>query len=112
MATSVVYRGFLHVGGSLGGRPIRSRAAGLPDSSGWGGGLRPLVRAPRVSVLGRRPESTPVAWPPGRLDTDGSGVLGRSPGHPLLVAPSGSGLPGKRTLVGATAGPGFSPALR
>jgi len=33
-----------------------------------GGGLRPLVRALRVTVLGRWPESTPVAWPPGRLD--------------------------------------------
>ena len=40
------------------------------------GGRRSLVRALRVSVLNRWPESTLVAWPPGRLDSDGSGVGG------------------------------------
>ena len=40
------------------------------------GGLRSLARALQVSALGRPPESTPVAWPPGELDADGSGAGG------------------------------------
>ncbi|HEV3457562.1 MAG TPA: hypothetical protein VHG32_13445 [Thermoanaerobaculia bacterium] len=45
------------------------------------------MRARLVTVLGRWPESTPVAWPPGRLDVDGSGAPGEvtagSPTSPL-----------------------------
>jgi len=35
-----------------------------------------VSHARRVSVLNRWPESAPVAWPPGKLDADGSGVSG------------------------------------
>lgn len=74
-------------------------------------GLRPLVRAPRVTVLGRWAESTPVAWPPGRLDADGSGVLRsirpRCSTSPLRCLPTR-----KATLGRAPRGPGPSEGER
>jgi len=51
-------------------------------------------------IRSRWPESTPVAWPPGRLDGDGSGAVGGvtagSPTSPLRFAPTR-----KATLVRA-----------
>jgi len=63
------------------------------------GGLRPSVRALWVTIFGRWAESTPVAWPPGKLDAGGSGVAGSRAAQKTT---SGRGTDRSRSLRGGS----------
>jgi hypothetical protein len=86
-------------GGAAISSPIKSNRSCLSSKA-----IAALHRAHRrqrrtgVKVLDRWPESTPVAWPPGRLDADGSGVSG--PGRPTCSTSPLRFLPTRKANLG------------